>query len=86
MWYLAECSVPALGIEEFGRISEGADRAFGDGGYHLLGDFRRGRLLGLFRAERADVVEQWLFRHGATVERFSTFEADAEHGRVFVAD
>ena len=83
MWYLVQFQVDDLTQDELERFGREAARYFGDPGCRMLANVSTGRMAGFFEAERADVVEQWLVRHGATVESLTAFEAEAEAGRVY---
>ena len=83
MWYMVQCQVDDLTQEELERIGRDAERYFGEPGYRILANVSTGRMAGFFEAERSDIVEQWLFRHGATVESVTAFEAEAEAGHVY---
>ncbi len=82
MWYAADCVVDGFDRDRLEEIAANAEHFFGDLGYHLLASFTRGRMFGIFEAERADVVEQWLVRHGITVEGIKPFEIEAERGKI----
>jgi hypothetical protein len=78
-----QCQVDDLTPDELSRLSREARRYFGDPGYRILANVTTGRMAGFFEAERADVVEQWLERHGATIESLAAFDAEAEAGHVY---
>lgn len=82
MRYLTDCSFPGLDEHLLRALSREAQHDFGDPGYHLLASFSGHRIFGVFKADRPQVVRNWVRSHGGEITAIAEFEAEGELGKV----